>query len=343
MRINKYSRRTFVVSVKLLIHKAIALCLALLVLTLPAATSTTQAAPLKRFNGYSYNWGGYALVVGGEVATSASGNKYWTGTSNNPILPYTVNYVYGEWTVPRTKAGVTGFIADTSVCVGIDGYDSNTVEQVGTSSTYDPSTGQTAYYAWWEMYPKFSHSINAMNVNPGDSISAYVQFTPEGNSQAVVDRGIFKLSVTDMTTGKSFTITQGPFKPDFYLRSSAEWIVERAAFSDRKTKQAYFAELAEFDTPITFTNCKSTVSTYGSNQIHYDRMWIRAPYTGGDYGDAYLTLGTAPNTIAKAGMRTGGLMQSGSFTITWVSYGISPISCPAWPCPDPEGSNSCPT
>lgn len=224
------------------------------------------------------------------MATSVSGNKYWASTSANPILPYTVSNVYGEWIVPRTKAGVTGFIADTSVWVGMDGYDSNTVEQVGTSSTYDPSTGQTAYYAWWEMYPKFSHPINAMNVNPGDKISAYVWFTPAGNSQAVLDRGTFKLSLTDMTTGKSFTITQGPFKPDFYLRSSAEWIVERAAFFDRKTKQAYFAELAEFDTSITFTNCKATVSTYGSNPIHYDRMWIRAPYTG---GGGYVD-GTAP-------------------------------------------------
>ena len=325
-----------------MIKKAFALCIALLALTLPAATIASHAMPLKRFNGFSYNWGGYTIVVGGDVATSASGNKYWTGTSANPILPYTVSYVYGEWTVPTIKTGLTSLIADTSVWVGMDGYDSSTVEQVGTSSTYDPSTGTMSYYGVVGNVPQVLTLNQRHEREPGDSISAYVQFTPEGNSQAVLDRGIFKLSVTDMTTGKSFTITQGPFKPDFYLRSSAEWVVERAAFFNQKTKQAYFAELAEFDTPITFTNCKSTVSTYGSNPIHYDRMWIRAPYTGGDYGDAYLALGTAPNTIAKASMRTGNLMLSGSFTITWVMYGTSPISYPAWPCTYPEGSNSCP-
>ena len=323
-----------------MIRKAFALCIALLALTLPTATIAGYATPLNRFNGFSYNWGGYAIVVGGEVATSVSGNKYWASTSANPILPYTVSNVYGEWIVPRTKAGVTGFIADTSVWVGMDGYDSNTVEQVGTSSTYDPSTGQTAYYAWWEMYPKFSHPINAMNVNPGDKISAYVWFTPAGNSQAVLDRGTFKLSLTDMTTGKSFTITQGPFKPDFYLRSSAEWIVERAAFFDRKTKQAYFAELAEFDTSITFTNCKATVSTYGSNPIHYDRMWIRAPYTGGGgYVDAYGT-SIAKYTIATTSFRIGNLIDGGSFTVTWIPYGTTLAG--QWSCPDPEGSLFCP-
>jgi hypothetical protein len=322
-----------------LIKKPFALCLALLALTLPTTTIAGLAVPLKRFNGYSYNWGGYALVVGGEVATSASGNKYWTSTSVNPILPYTVSYVYGEWTVPSIKPGVTGFIADTSVWVGIDGYDSNTVEQVGTSSTYDPSTSQISYYAWWEMYPKFSHPINAMNVNPGDSISAYVQFKPEGNSQAILDRGIFKLSITDTSTGKSFTITQGPFKPDFYLRSSAEWIVERAAFFDRKTKQAYFAELAEFDTSITFTNCKATVTTYGA-PTHYDRMWIRAPYTGGGgYSDAYGTSSTK-YTIATTSMRNGDLIAAGFFSVTWIQYGTT-LAGP-WPCSDPEGSASCP-
>jgi hypothetical protein len=82
-----------------------------------------------------------------------SGNKYWTGMAEHPIYPYTVSYVYGEWTVPEIVPGTTGFMADVSVWVGIDGYDSNTVEQIGTDSEYNPSTGEATYSAWWEVYP----------------------------------------------------------------------------------------------------------------------------------------------------------------------------------------------
>ena len=327
---------------KFLFNKTIALSLALLMLTLPAATATGQAAPLKRFDGYSTNWGGYTIVVGGEIATTASGNKYWSSTSADPIISYTVSYVYGEWIVPDVKAGKTGMMADTSVWVGIDGYASNTVEQLGTSSEYDPNTGQMAHYAWWEMYPKFSHQVRAITVNQGDHVSAYVKFTPDGQSQ---DRGSFVLSLTDTTNGNSFTITQGPREPSFYVRSSAEWVVERGAFYDTSTKQAYFAELAEFDASITFTNCQATVTTYGG-PVHYDRIWMTAPYpTGYGYGDAYYQWPspTPPGTrwiIAWTSMKTGNLIDGGSFNVTWNPY----LTVPAgkWRCQTPEGSTSCP-
>lgn len=171
-------------SAKRLIQKAFALSIALLALTFLATVPASQAVPLKRYDGYSYNWGGYTIVVGGEVATSSSGNKYWTSTTTNPILSYTVSYVYGEWDVPQVKTGTTGLMADTSVWVGIDGYDSGTVEQLGTASDYNPSTGQASYYAWWEMYPKFSHSVKTMDVNPGDHITAHVKFL-QGQSKTV--------------------------------------------------------------------------------------------------------------------------------------------------------------
>ena len=214
-------------------------------------------------------------------------------------------------------------MADTSVWVGIDGYasNSNTVEQVGTSSTYDPSTGRTSYSAWWEMYPKFSHPINAMTVNPGDGISAYVQFIPEGKSQAVPERGTFELYLADFTTGKSFTIRQGPFKVGSYLRNCAEWIVERA------------------------------VDTSSPVPVHYDRMWMRAPYPYwiySDYDDAYKYWQPTPAgtpdrrwTIATASLKTGNLITGGSFTIAEVLYGTALAG--AWPCSDPEGTFACPS
>jgi hypothetical protein len=333
-------------------NEAVAASLLLLILVYPVATSTVQAAPLKRFYGYSSNWAGYILVVGGGIVTSGTGNKYWDSSPGNPIISYTVSYVYGEWKVPTVSQGKTGKTADTSVWVGIDGYasNSNTVEQVGTSSTYDPSTGQISYSAWWEMYPKFSHPVIGMKVNAGDEISAYVKFIPEGGSQAVPDRGTFELSLTDVTTGKSFTIRQGPFKVGSYLRNSVEWIVERAVFSDSPNKRAYFAELAPFGT-VTFANCKATVDTSSPVPVHYDRMWMRAPYPYwiySDYDDAYRYWQPTPAgtpdrkwTIARASLKNGNLVTGGSFTVTGVLYGTAFAG--AWPCSDPEGTLACPS
>ncbi len=281
----------------------------------------SQVSPLKAFNGYSANWSGYTIVAGGEIATTGTGNLYWNSTQDNPIYPYTVSYVYGEWDVPEIQAGTTGFIGDVSVWVGIDGYASNSVEQLGTSSIYDPSTGMKIYYAWWEMYPKFSHRISALPVSPGDHIKAYVRFIPLGASPKNVDRGNFVLSLTDETTGRSFTIVQGPLRPGTYLRSSAEWVVERAAYLDRRTKQEVFAELPEFDT-VTFTNARATVTAPDGVDIHYDRMYMRAPYPPGfGIGDAYGTSSTL-YTIASTTMKTSNLLSTpGSFSVSWVEYG----------------------
>lgn len=317
-----------------LIKRTAIFCVAFALLTMTTIPVMSVAAPIARYHGYSYNWSGYAIVAGGEIATSPSGNKYWIGTAENPIYSHTISYVYGEWIVPTIKPGTTGYMADVAIWVGIDGYDSNTVEQIGTDSEYNPSTGEVTYSAWWEVYPKFSHPIRAMTVNAGDHIVAYVKFIPEGNSNEITDRGIFELSLTDTTTGNSFTIRQGPLEPDFYQRSSAEWIVERPAFYNPSTKQVYFAELPEFE-PIVFTRCQSTIMAPSGVNIHYDRMFMVAPLPSVyGYGDAYGT-STARYTIAKTNIRSGNLISGGSFTVMWISYGTQ-LAQP-WPWKTPEG------
>lgn len=317
-----------------LIKKTAALCVAFALLSMTTIPVMSVAAPIARYHGYSYNWSGYAIVAGGEIATSPSGNRYWSSTAANPIHSYTVSYVYGEWIVPGIKPGTTGFMADVAVWVGIDGYDSNTVEQIGTDSAYNPNTCEVTYSAWWEVYPKFSHPIKAMTVNAGDHIVAYVKFIHEGSSNVITDRGIFELSLTDITTGKSFTIKQGPLRPGFYLRSSAEWIVERPAFYNPSTKQAYFAELPEFDKPIVFTGCQATITAPSGVSINYDRMWMVAPFPPGyGYDDAYGT-SDARYIIAGTDMRNGDLMNGGSITVTWTPYGTQ-LAIP-WPGSTPE-------
>ena len=59
-----------------------------------------------------------------------------------------VSYVAGSWVVPTVSTKTNGY---SSVWVGIDGYSSSTVEQIGTEE--DVVNGKATYYAWYEMYP----------------------------------------------------------------------------------------------------------------------------------------------------------------------------------------------
>lgn len=133
----------------------------------------------------SSNWSGYAV----------------TGTGFTKAL--------GSWIVPKVKCSTTPN-AYVVYWVGIDGYSSNTVEQIGTGST---CTGTSpSYWAWFEFYPNPLRTISSMTVSPGDKMSATVTYN---GSQ-------FVLKMTDHTTSKTVSVTK-TFSGD---RTSAEWIAE---------------------------------------------------------------------------------------------------------------------
>ena len=57
-----------------------------------------------------------------------------------------VSAVQGDWTVPTVTGPSSGFF-DTSIWVGIDGYNASTVEQLGTDQQV--VNGTPVYNAWW--------------------------------------------------------------------------------------------------------------------------------------------------------------------------------------------------
>src|SRR5437762_7532386 len=77
--------------------------------------------------GTSQNWAGYA--VESDFAAPAG----------------VVTFVQGGWKVPAVRCG---FLASTysAVWVGMDGYSSPTIEQIGTGQ--DCPLGVASYYAW---------------------------------------------------------------------------------------------------------------------------------------------------------------------------------------------------
>ena len=184
--------------------------------TATTATSTTSS-----------NWSGYAAET--NLTSAASGS---------------VTAVSGTWNVPKATAGSSTSTAYSSVWVGIDGYSSSSVEQIGTDS--DVVNGQAQYYAWYEMYPSASVNITSLSISAGDTINASVTYLTSGTHA-----GQFQLTITDASkTNDTFTIYE---TASSLARSSAEWVVEAPSSTSGILPLANFGS-------VTFSNATATIN-----------------------------------------------------------------------------------
>jgi hypothetical protein len=135
----------------------------------------------------SSNWSGYA-------ATGSDGS--FTSVSSS-------------WTEPTVSCNDSGEDY-AAFWVGLDGYNSDSVEQTGTDSDCDG--GSPDYYGWYEMYPAYPVYYDNP-VYPGDSMSASVS----------VSGDTYTLVLTDSTQG--WTQTQN-ISESGLSDSSAEVITE---------------------------------------------------------------------------------------------------------------------
>ncbi len=155
------------------------------------STKIYRGTPRIHSNGTasSTNWSGYAVTGSNGAYTTVS----------------------GSWVEP-TASCTSRSSAYSSFWVGLDGYNSDSVEQLGTDS--DCSGRTPTYYGWYEMYPNPSVelSTSTYRVSPGDTLTASVTYN--GNST-------YTLSMSS-SRGWHFSTTQsGSFD-----NSSAEWIAE---------------------------------------------------------------------------------------------------------------------
>lgn len=163
--------------------------------------------------GTSKNWSGYAVTKGPRDG-----------------LDCVVNMAEGLWIVPNVT-GPAGEDAYSAIWVGIDGYSSNTVEQIGTEQDWN-GTSQVNY-AWFEMYPRGSYMLSGFPVDAGDIMFARVRYKKKGK---------FELIIGNATKNVYTIVPQKYTKSCKAKRSSAEWIVE--APSNGK----YILPLADFGT-----------------------------------------------------------------------------------------------
>jgi len=194
-----------------------------------------QAPRVRNANGTSSNWSGYAVYS--DAQSSPGKGKKSASTA-------TFSYVTGSWVVPEV---VSSDSANTysSTWVGLDGYSDVTVEQIGTEQ--DWSNGSAQYYAWFEMYPKWAYEIVGFPVNPGDTISADVEYK---------SKGAFTLTIINVTEDVSFSITQ---RSPSAQRLSAEWI-EEAPWSGGALPLADFGTVDFFDCSATMNGSTGTIS-----------------------------------------------------------------------------------
>lgn len=192
-------------------------------------TVTVHEAPAAAASMSSPNWAGYAAHGPGTQFTD----------------------VRGAWVQPGIACPQGGTYS--SFWIGLDGYLSNYVEQVGTGADCS-AQNQPVYYAWYELYPAERVRI-AIVVHPGDHLEAAVGAVPGGTS----------LSLRDVTTGRTFSTTrQGPTGP----LNSAEWIAE--APSSCGAAGCSVLPLADFAT-VWFTGCSATAG--GSNGTITSAAW----------------------------------------------------------------------
>lgn len=187
----------------------------------PAAGQTAGAAVNVRGRATdSTNWSGYAATGKDGAFTSVS----------------------ASWTEPTATCTSSGD-KYAAFWVGLDGYNSDSVEQTGTDSDCNGRTPD--YYGWYEMFP--ADPVYFTNVvQPGDHMSASVTFSGTET---------YTLVLTDVTRDWTKTVTKKEAGLD---RSSAEVITEAPS------SETGVLPLADFGT-VDYTAAKANGTSLASH------------------------------------------------------------------------------
>jgi len=165
----------------------------------------------------SGNWSGYAL------STGSSGN--YTSASFSWTVPSATYVNYGS-SNPYS-------FNDSSEWVGIGGFSTSDLIQLGTQSTVQ-SNGSTTYSAWYEILPASETPLPSQyTVSAGDAMSASLTCT--SNCTVQNSNTQWALSMTDSTKGWTFSI-------NLTYQSclcSVEWIEEAPTYGVIAALQNY--------------------------------------------------------------------------------------------------------
>ncbi len=231
----------------------------------------------------------FGLPAASAAVAPEAASQNWAGYVISPSNGSSgFSRVSGSWVQPSANPSAGDGYSAFWVGLGGSGQ-AESLEQIGTQA--DVSGGQTTYYAWYELVPSAQVRIN-LPIQPGDHISASVSV-----------RGIdVTVSLTDQTTGRSYTNTLQMSNPD---TSSAEWIAEAPSTSDGQG-DLQPVPLADFGT-VSFSN-----ATAIGNDGH----------TGSISDSDWTNQAVALSGTSTAGAQPSALSTDGSsFSVTWQDAG----------------------
>jgi peptidase A4-like protein len=209
----------------------------------------------------SYNWAGY-------VDVGAKG---------------TFTHAAGSWVVPTVTCGAEDQLMAN--WIGLDGFNSNTVEQAGTTGWC--YRGVATYFTWYEMYPAPAVEVGT-SLHPGDVIRTSI--ARSGSNYTLV--------VTDSTHPAAGFTHKATCATTKCFDTSAEWIIERPAF------QIGVAPLANYGT-WSLTGAVETALGKAGTIGSYTASGSPIKLTMGDATQAY--------NLTSVTSLTGG----NAFTTTW--------------------------
>jgi Peptidase A4 family len=222
----------------------------------------------------------------GTTVTSSN----WAGYDDSTDGPFTT--VTGTWTQPRVRTTGATF-TDAAFWVGLDGDNSDTVEQIGTEGY---SQGVAGYDAWYEMYPLYPVAID-MPIHAGDVLTGTVTFAAPA---------AFTLTLVNHTTGDSFTTGQ--------VMSIPPQLASAEAIAEAPTNDSTGDLIPATDFGIVrFNGCSfndQPVAAYDWNQIdmtseYSSALVAQASALGTDGGSFWVTTDVTPptTTVSGAGSR----------------------------------------
>ena len=230
-----------------------------------------------------------------------SGN--WSGFAVTGAVG-SVTDTRGSWVVPAANcsSSPTGY---SSFWVGIDGFNSPSVEQIGTDSDCVTVNGRKSdtptYYAWYEFYPQSSYMIEFPRaVQPGDVINAEIKYIGQSNPRHGSAASQFTVTLIDVTRNETFSVTSSVAGAK---QSSAEWIAEApcCTASGGVLPLANFNSVSFSSATATVSNTTGVIQSFGTN--------VQA-----------ITMTEPSSSIVKA-QPSGLLAGGGSFFVNWLNPG----------------------
>ena len=213
---------------------------------------------------------------------------------------YTITSVSAEWAMPTMQAPAGSAASYLAIWVGFDGWNNNTVEQIGIETVI---YGNPIYYPVYEMYPEFPHNISLGTIKPGDIISASASYSIFSKE--------FTMSISDLTAGPQATFSTVIPGNGLQARSSMEWIVEDPA-----------PPLANFGTVSFFNASGSVQNTSGKT---FSGPIDSASNIGGTTYQVWMK----QNNIFRAGVRGLSDYKSGSTATSAFTVDYLPVPEPA--------------